>query len=75
MLLDYLHNNNIVIIFVESKNKSNMSDKPISKERQKIERELLFFLRYYRELKSRGHFQKELDYQIERLTEKLKEMD
>lgn len=51
-----------------------MSEKPISKERQRIERELLFYLRYYKELKARGHYQTELDYQIERLTEKLKEM-
>lgn len=71
----YLCNNNIVIIFVMSKNKSKMSDKPISKERQKLEKELLFYLRYYKELKNRGHYQKELDYQIDRLTEKLKEID
>lgn len=62
-------------MFVMSKNESSMSEKPISKERQKLEKELLFFLRYYRELKSRGHYQKELDYQIEVLTRKLKEMD
>lgn len=73
--MHYLYNNNNVIIFVKSKNKSNMGEKPISKERQKLEKELLFFLRYYKELRSRGHYQKELDYQIERLTEKLKEMD
>lgn len=71
----YLCNNNIVITFVMSKNKSKMSDKPISKERQKLEKELLFYLRYYKELKNRGHYQKELDYQIDRLTEKLKEID
>lgn len=73
--MHYLYNNNNVITFVKSKNKSNMGEKPISKERQKLEKELLFFLRYYKELRSRGHYQKELDYQIERLTEKLKEMD
>lgn len=70
----YLCNNNIVIIFVVSKNKSNMGEKPISKERMKLEKELLFYLRYYKELKSRGHYQKELDYQIEELMRKLKEM-
>lgn len=32
-LLDYLFNNNIVITFVMSKNKSDMSEKVISKER------------------------------------------
>lgn len=74
-LLNYLCNNNNVIIFVESTNKSNMSEKPISKKRQKKEKELLFFLRYYKELKSRGHYQIELDYQIEQLMTKLKEMD
>lgn len=52
-----------------------MSDKPISKDRKKLEKELLFYLRYYKELKSRGHYQKELDYQIDKLTEKLKEID
>lgn len=52
-----------------------MSDKQISKEREKIERELLFYLRYYKELRSRGHYKKELDYQIENLISKLKEMD
>ncbi len=70
-----MFNYNIVITFVLSKTKSNMSEKPISKERQKLERELLFYLRYYKELKSRGHFQEELDFQIERLTEKLKEIE
>lgn len=69
-----LLNNNIVIIFVVSKNKSNMGEKPISKERMKLEKELLFYLRYYKELKSRGHYQQELDYQIEELMKKLKEM-
>lgn len=70
----YLRNNNIVIIFVVSKNKSNMGEKKISKERKKLERELLFYLRYYKELKNRGHYQKELDYQIEELMKKLKDM-
>ncbi len=69
-----LFNNNIVITFVVSKNKSNMGEKPISKERMKLEKELLFYLRYYKELKSRGHYQQELDYQIEELMKKLKEM-
>lgn len=69
-----MFNNNIVITFVESKNKSNMGEKPISKERMKLEKELLFYLRYYKELKSRGHYQQELDYQIEELMKKLKEM-
>lgn len=54
-----MHNYNIVIVFVESKNKSIMSDKPVSKERKRLERELLFYLRYYKELKARGHYQKE----------------
>ncbi|WP_262435462.1 hypothetical protein [Jilunia laotingensis] len=36
-----------------------MSDKPVSKERKRLERELLFYLRYYKELKARGHYQKE----------------
>jgi len=58
-----------------SKNKSDMSEKAISKERKELERELLFYLRYYKELKSRERYQAELDYQIERLTEKLKQMD
>lgn len=52
-----------------------MVEKRISEERKRVERELLFYLRYYKELKSRGRYQSELDYQIERLTEKLKEMD
>lgn len=52
-----------------------MGEKPISKERQKLEKELLFFLRYYKELRSRGHYQVEIDYQIELLMTKLKEMD
>lgn len=69
-----LFNNNIVITFVVSKNKSNMGEKPISKERMKLEKELLFYLRYYKELKSRGHYQQELDCQIEELMKKLKEM-
>lgn len=51
-----------------------MGEKPISKERIKLEKELLFYLRYNKELKSRGHYQIELDYQIEQLTKKLKEM-
>lgn len=51
-----------------------MGEKPISKERMKLEKELLFYLRYYKELKNRGHYQKELDYQIEELMKKLKEM-
>lgn len=70
-----MHNNNIVITFVMSKNKSDMLEKAISKERKELERELLFYLRYYKELKSRERYQAELDYQIERLTEKLKQMD
>lgn len=73
--MNYLHNNNIVITFVMSKNKSDMLEKAISKERKELERELLFYLRYYKELKSRERYQAELDYQIERLTEKLKQMD
>ena len=52
-----------------------MSEKPMSKERQKLERELLFYLRYYKELQNRGHYKIELDYQIEQLMTKLKEMD
>lgn len=52
-----------------------MGEKTISKERKRIERELLFYLRYYKELKNRGRYQAELDYQIEKLTEKLKEID
>lgn len=52
-----------------------MNEKTVSKERKELERELLFYLRYYKELKSRERYQAELDYQIERLTEKLKEMD
>lgn len=73
--MKHLLNNNNVITFVMSKNKSNMSEKIISEERKRVERELLFYLRYYKELKSRGRYQAELDYQIEKLTEKLKEMD
>lgn len=52
-----------------------MGEKAISKERKRLERELLFYLRYYKELKNRGHYQTELDHEIERLTDKLKEMD
>lgn len=52
-----------------------MNDKAVSKERKERERELIFYLRYYKELKSRGHYSVELDYQIERLIEDLKEMD
>ena len=70
----YLFNNNNVIIFVVSKNKSNMGEKPVSKEREKLEKELLFYLRYYKELQNRGHYQIELDYQIKELMKKLKEM-
>lgn len=70
-----MYNNIIVITFVMSKNKSNMGEKTISNERKKLERELLFYLRYYKELKNRGHYQTELDYEIERLTDKLKEID
>lgn len=73
--MNHLHNNNNVITFVMSKNKSNMGEKIISKERKRLERELLFYLRYYKDLKNRGRYQSELDYQIERLTEKLKEID
>lgn len=70
-----MRNNKIVIIFVMSKNKSKMGEKTISQERKKVEKELLFYLRYYKELKNRGRYQVELDYEIERLTEKLKEID
>lgn len=70
-----MHNIIFVIIFVMSKNKSEMNDKAISKERKKFEAELLFYLRYYKELKSRGRYEAELDYQIDSLTQKLKEMD
>lgn len=52
-----------------------MVDKKVSEERKRVEKELLFYLRYYKELKSRGHYQSELDYEIERLIEKLKEMN
>lgn len=51
-----------------------MGEKPVSKEREKLEKELLFYLRYYKELQNRGHYQIELDYQIEELMKKLKEM-
>lgn len=46
-----------------------MEEKTITKERKRLERELLFYLRYYKELKSSGHYQIELDYEIVRLTE------
>ena len=72
--MEYLLNNNNVIIFVVSKNKSNMGEKPVSKERIKLEKDLLFYLRYYKELQDRGHYKQELDYQIELLTKKFKEM-
>ena len=49
-------------------------EKPVSKERIKLEKDLLFYLRYYKELQDRGHYKQELDYQIELLTKKLKEM-
>lgn len=52
-----------------------MKEKTISKERKRLEKELLFYLRYYRELKSRGHYEAELDYQIMSLTQKLKEIE
>lgn len=52
-----------------------MKEKTISKERKKLEKELLFYLRYYRELRNRGHYEAELDYQIQSLTQKLKEID
>lgn len=68
-------NNNSVIIFVVSRNKSYMTMKKVSKERKRVEKELMFYLRYYKELESRGHYQSELDYEIERLIEKLKKMD
>ena len=72
--MECLLNNNNVIIFVVSKNKSNMGEKPVSKERIKLEKDLLFYLRYFKELQDRGHYKQELDYQIELLTKKLKEM-
>lgn len=52
-----------------------MTMKKVSKERKRVEKELMFYLRYYKELESRGHYQSELDYEIERLIEKLKKMD
>lgn len=52
-----------------------MKEKPVSKERIRLEKELLFYLRYYKELKNRGHYEIKLDYQIENLTQKLKEID
>ena len=75
--MECLLNNNNVIIFVVSKNKSNMGKLEkggVSKEQIKLEKELLFYLRYYKELQDRGHYKQELDYQIELLTKKLKEM-
>lgn len=62
-------------MFVMSKSKSEMNAKAVSKERKERERELIFYLRYYKELRSRGHYSVELDYQIEKLMEELKEMD
>lgn len=52
-----------------------MKEKPVSKERRSKEKELLFYLRYYKELKSRGRYEAELDYQIEKLIEALKQKD
>lgn len=52
-----------------------MTMKKVSKERKRVEKELMFYLRYYKELENRGHYQSELDYEIERLIEKLKKMD
>ena len=73
--MKHLHNNNIVITFVMSKNISRMKEKPVSKERRSKEKELLFYLRYYKELKNRGRYEAELDYQIEKLIEALKQKD
>lgn len=70
-----MHNNNIVIIFVVMKNLNRMNEKPVSRERRNKEKELLFYLRYYQELKNRGRYESELDYQIEKLIEKLKEKE
>lgn len=58
-----------------SKNISRMKEKPVSKERRSKEKELLFYLRYYKELKNRGRYEAELDYQIEKLIEALKQKD
>lgn len=41
-----------------------MNEKTISKERKELERELLFYLRYYKDLKNIERYQAELDYQI-----------
>ena len=43
-----------------------MIEKPITKERIRLER-VVVLLRYYKELKDRGHYQEEPDYQIEQL--------
>lgn len=53
-MLDRLCNNKNVIMFMMSKSKSEMNAKAVSKERKERERELIFYLRYYKELRSRG---------------------
>ena len=50
-------------------------EKQVSKKRKELERELLFYLRYYKELQSRGRFKIEIDHQIKMLVAKLKEID
>lgn len=50
-----------------------MKDKPVSKEPRRKERELLFYLRHYQELKYRGRYVSELNHQINNLIERLKE--
>jgi hypothetical protein len=57
---------------VSNNKRKNMKEK-ISKERRKAEKELLFYLRYFKKFApdSRAKF----DYEIDRLVEKLKEME
>ncbi len=70
-----MHNNNIVIIFVVSKNNRDM--KPKTKKWRERERELLYHLELYNELKGREGVTETLRYlkeEIDKLVELLKQM-
>lgn len=68
-----MHNKQKFIIFALSKKiNRNIMPQYVSKERRKLEKELLFYLRKYRFYKSRFTYKDDLDWIINQIVEELK---
>lgn len=70
---DLIITNLLLHLYCQIKNETNM--KKVSKEKQEAESDLIFYLRYYKELENRSQNLKEVvDKEIDELIEKLKEI-